>query len=147
MIRIICGTCGTTQGYKTAADGPITLPAAEERRLVLRGVAEYETRPIIGPNTTPAPPPGGADAPVVSQDTPGADPGTEAAVGGEEGGSDEIARLERMTKSDLENMARDMGLDVSGAKTKHDLAVLIVTADEPEDGEAPPDLGAGDIVQ
>lgn len=146
MIRIICGTCGTTQGYKTAADGPITLPAAEERRLVLRGVAEYETRPIIGPNTTPAPPPSGAKGPEASQDTPGADPATEAATGGEEGGcaDAEVAKLERMSKADLEAMAADMGLDVSGAKTKHDLAVLIAAAD---DGDNPPDLAAGDIVQ
>lgn len=49
MIRIICGTCGTSKGYKTAADGELTLSAAEEKRLVARGVAEYVTRPVIGP--------------------------------------------------------------------------------------------------
>ena len=47
MIYITCGTCGTSQGYKNKNDGAITLPAAEERRLVARGVAEYVTRPVI----------------------------------------------------------------------------------------------------
>ena len=75
--------------------------------------------------------------------------GAETATDGEESCSAdaEVAKLERMQKVDLEQMAADMGLDISGAKTKHDLAVLIVAAGEPEDGEAPPDLVAGDIVQ
>lgn len=49
MIRIICGTCETALGYKTRADGELTLPAAQEKRLVRRGVAEYVTRPVMGP--------------------------------------------------------------------------------------------------
>jgi hypothetical protein len=55
-----------------------------------------------------------------------------------------------MQRPDLEQMATDLGVDsaaIFGAKNKHDLAVLIVAAGEPEDGETPPDLGAGDIVQ
>ena len=51
MIRIICGTCGTSKGYMTEADGELTLPAAEEKRLVARGVAKYVTKPVIGPDT------------------------------------------------------------------------------------------------
>ena len=51
MIYITCGTCGTSQGYKNKNDGAITLPAAEERRLVARGVAEHVTKPVIGPDT------------------------------------------------------------------------------------------------
>ena len=61
MIQIICGTCGTSQGYKTKNDGTLTLPAAEERRLVARGVAEYVTKPIIGPDTGVATPAEGKD--------------------------------------------------------------------------------------
>lgn len=61
MIRIKCGTCGTSQGYKTAADGKLTLPREEEARLVSRGVADYVTKPIL--STAPAP--GGA-----AEDTP-----------------------------------------------------------------------------
>lgn len=145
MIRIICGTCETTRGCKTSADGPITLPAAEERRLVLRGVAEYETRPIIGPDTAPVPRSGGGEEPEAAQD-PGASEAAQPATGGEEDGSidEEVARMERMSKGDLESMARDMVLDVSGAKTKHDLAVLIAAADS---GDEPPELDAVDIVR
>lgn len=50
MIRIKCGTCGTSKGYKTQADGAFSLPISEEARLVSRGVADYVTTPIIGAN-------------------------------------------------------------------------------------------------
>ena len=61
MIYITCGTCGTSQGYKNKNDGAITLPAAEERRLVARGVAEHVTKPVIGPDTGVATPAEGED--------------------------------------------------------------------------------------
>ena len=61
MIRIICGTCGTSKGYMTEADGELTLPAAEEKRLVARGVAKYVTKPVIGPDTGVATPAEGED--------------------------------------------------------------------------------------
>lgn len=127
----------------------VTLSDEEAARLVGLDVAVYANAPARSSSTPPAPPPGGEEEPGTSQDTPGTDPAAEAATGGEEGDSAdaEVAKLERMQKVDLEQMAADMGLDVSGAKTKHDLAVLIVAAGEPEDGETPPDLGAGDIVQ
>lgn len=158
MIQIKCGTCGTSKGYKTSADGAISLPASEEARLVFRGVAAYATRPIIdkpsaeAPDTPPAPPPGVEEPPAPPQDTPGEEPPVEPPVSGEEGDPDaaEVARLERMQRPDLEQMATDLGVDsaaIFGAKNKHDLAVLIVAAGEPDGGEAPPDLGTGDIVQ
>ena len=127
----------------------VTLSDEEAARLVALDVAVYADAPARAPDKPPAPPPGGEEEPEAFQDTTGADPAAEAATGGEEGDSAdaEVAKLERMQKVDLEQMAADMGLDVSGAKTKHDLAVLIVAAGEPEDGETPPDLGAGDIVQ
>lgn len=127
----------------------VTLSDEEAARLVTLDVAVYTDAPAQAPDTPPAPPSGGEEEPEASQDTPGANPSTEAATGGEEGGSAdaEVAKLERMQKVDLEQMAADMGLDFSGAKTKHDLAVLIVAAGEPEDDDAPPDLGVGDIVQ
>ncbi len=129
----------------------VTLSDEEAARLVALDVAAYADAPARAPSTPPAPPPGGEEEPETHQDTPGTDPAAEAATGGEEGGSAaadaEVAKLERMQKVDLEQMAADMGLDISGAKTKHDLAVLIVAAGEPEDGDTPPDLGAGGIVQ
>ncbi len=127
----------------------VTLSDEEAARLVALDVAVYADTPAKAPDTPPAPPPGGEKELETPQDTHGTDPAAEGATGGEEGNpaDAEVAKLERMQKVDLEQMAADMGLDISGAKTKHDLAVLIVAAGEPEDGEAPPDLVAGDIVQ
>ena len=127
----------------------VTLADEEAARLVALDVAVYADAPTEAPSVPPAPPPGGEEPPAPPQDAPGEEPPAEPPVSGGEGdpAAAEVARLERMQKVDLEQMAADMGLDVSGARTKHDLAVLIVAAGEPEDGEAPPDLGAGDIVQ
>lgn len=150
MIQIKCGTCGTSKGYKTSADGAISLPASEEARLVSRGVAAYATKPIVDapPAVPPAPPSDGGEPPVPPLDTSGGEPPVEPPVSGGEGDPDaaEVARLERMQRPDLEQMAADLGLDFSGARNKHELAVLIVAAGEPDGGE-PPVLGAGDIVR
>ena len=124
----------------------------EAARLVALDVAVYADAPTQAPDTPPAPPPGVEERPAPPQDTPGEEPPTGPPVSGGEGDPDaaEVARLERMQRPDLEQMAADLGVDsatIFGAKNKHDLAVLIVAAGEPEDGEVPPDLGAGDIVQ
>ena len=148
MIRIKCGTCGTSKGYKTHADGAIALPATEEARLVARGVADYVTVPIIdnSPNAPTTPPAGGGELEKGSQDTPGGTPPSKAATEGVEGDA-EVKRLERMSKDDLLQMAQDMGVDISGAKNNHERAVLIAAAGASDDGDAPPNLGVGDIVQ
>lgn len=71
--------------------------------------------------------------------------GEDSADGAE--GEAEVSKLERMPKAVLEQMARDMGVDISEARNNHERAVLIVAADEESNGgEAPPDLGVGDIV-
>ena len=130
----------------------VTLSDEEAARLVALDVAVYADTPTRAPDKPPAPPPGGEEPPAPPQDTPGEEPPTEPPVSGGEGdpAAAEVARLERMQRPDLEQMATDLGVDsaaIFGAKNKHDLAVLIVAAGEPEDGETPPDLGAGDIVQ
>ena len=61
MIRIKCGTCGTSQGYKTAADGKLTLSREEEARLVARGVADYVTRPVLNAVPDAGTPAGGME--------------------------------------------------------------------------------------
>ena len=151
MIRIKCGTCGTSQGYKTSADGVLSLPKEEEKRLVSRGVAVCAANGVfaIDEESTAA-----VQAPVPPEraehddgDTDARDPesGTEAAVGGEDGDTidpAEIAKLERMTKSDLEKMAQDMGVDISRAKNNRERAMLIASAGEP-DGDM--DLSSGDL--
>ncbi len=163
-VKIISGT----YGWRPNGDGPVEsvskghtcdVSDAEAARLVALGVAAYTDEPAEATDTPPAPPPGGGEQEVGHQDTPGEESPAEAANGGEKGdqgtaGGDqddtdsaEVKRLERMPKDDLVKMAQDMGVDISGAKNNHERAVLIAAAGEPEDGEAPPDLGAGDIVQ
>ena len=144
MIRIICCTCGTTQGYKTETDGALTLPAAEERRLVSRGVAEYVTRPIIGPAS-------GADRPADGgSDTPAGDlPGSAEAVDIIDGHFDRESLLQ-LTRFQLERLAGDLGVDISRCRNKGDIAELLVKIelDPPSEdsGEVPPDLGAEEPV-
>ncbi len=158
MIRIICGTCGTSKGYKTAADGELALPAAEEKRLVARGVAEYVTRPVMSPASD-------ADSPVDGGDGGGA--GINPPVEGlENGGSEDPAgglpdsaetldivnghftreSLMLMRRPDMEKLAGDLGVDVSRCKNKGDIADLLVEveveAPAEDGGEAPPELGA-----
>lgn len=134
----------------------VTVSDEEAARLVALGVAAYTDATAEAADTPPAPPPGGGEPEGGHQDTPGEAPPAEATTGAAEGAADvteddpdaaEVKRLERMAKADLEQMAQDMGVDISGAKNNHERAVLIAAAGEPEDGEAPPDLGAGDIVQ
>lgn len=121
------------------------LPDEEAARLVGLGVASYTDAPVVAP----MPPPDGDKSPEVSTDTSGNELATQAATGGERADPDgaEVARLERMSKADLEQMAQDMGVDISGAKNNRERAVLIAAEGTPDNGEAPPDLGAGDIVQ
>lgn len=124
-----------------------SLPDEEAARLVALDVAVYAdaAQAPVAPATPPA---DGGGLPSQSMDTPGGECPLEAAPrGGEAVPADmEVTRLERMPKADLEQMAADMGLDASGARNKHDLAVLIVAASAADNGEAPPDLGGEDIV-
>ena len=62
-------------------------------------------------------------------------------------GNLDMEKLERMKKEDLLKLAEEKGVDISGAKNNHDRALLIAAAGAPNDGNAPPEPGAGDIVQ
>lgn len=156
-VKIISGTYGWRPDKDGSVEpvskgGTCEVSDAEAVRLVGLGVASYVESLAEVPSVPPAPPPGIEEPPAPPQDTTGEEPPTGPPVSGGEGGPDatEVARLERMQRPDLEQMATDLGVDsatIFGAKNKHDLAVLIVAAGEPEDGEVPPDLGAGDIVQ
>lgn len=126
----------------------VALPDEEAARLVALDVAVYADT-AQAPTTPATRPADGGGLPNQSTDTPGGECPLEAAPrGGEAVSADmEVTRLERMPKADLEQMAADMGLDVSSARNKHDLAVLIMAASATaDDGEAPPDLGGEDIV-
>ena len=163
MIRIICGTCGTSKGYKTAADGELALPAAEERRLVARSVAEYVTRPVMSPASDADSPVDGGDGGGAGINPPGEDPPVEGleSGGGEApagnllgsaetvdivGGHFDREGLMQLTRTQMEKLAGDLGVDVSRCRNKGDIADLLVEV-EVEDfaepgGEVPPKLGA-----
>lgn len=57
-----------------------------------------------------------------------------------------VESLMKMTRADMESLAEDLGLDVSGCKSKADVAAELSKVDidppEPGDGEAPPEIGA-----
>ena len=140
MIQIICGTCGTSQGYKTAASGELSLPAAEEQRLVARGVAEYVTRPVMGPAAP------NEDTAVLSEDE--ADTSDTLDI---VDGHFTTESLMRLTRAEMEQLAADLTVDVSKCRNKGEIAALLteVEVQAGDDDDIPPDLtgDAGDIVQ
>lgn len=168
MIYITCGTCGTSKGYKNKNDGAITLPAAEERRLVARGVAEYVTKPIIGTNTGVATPGEGNGGGGAGETPPKGDPASTGQETGESSGAGEetgelhegeaeapdtldivdghftTESLMELSRADMEKLAADMGVDVKKGRNKSEIAALLaaVEVQADGDGEAPPELGA-----
>ena len=118
----------------------------EALRLVSLGVAEIvsggSVLPSVAPQTAP-------DPEQMPQDTAGEKMPAEAATaaGDEPSDSMSVAALERMTKADLEQMAQDMGIDISGAKNNRERAELIAAAEAEEAGDGAPELEAEDIVR
>lgn len=173
MIYITCGTCGTSQGYKSKNDGAIALPAAEERRLVARGVAEYATKPVIGPDTGVATPAEGEDGGGAGETPPEGDPASMGQETGESNGTDEdtgepqegeaeapdtldivdghftIESLMELSRADMEKLAADLGVNVSKCRNKSEIAALLAAVEVHADGdrEALPELDAeGPVV-
>ena len=173
MIYITCGTCGTSQGYKSKNDGAIALPAAEERRLVARGVAEYVTKPVIGPDTGVATPAEGEDGGGAGETPPEGDPASTGQETGESNGTDEdtgepqegeaeapdtldivnghftIESLMELSRADMEKLAADLGVNVSKCRNKSEIAALLAAVEVHADGdrEALPELDAeGPVV-
>lgn len=119
MIQIKCGTCGTSQGYKTAADGKLTLPREEEARLVARGVADYVTKPILNTASNAGAPAGetaNSGQGVTLPDEGNASPSAEEAGNGELFAKDGIALNDeldivdgRITKDSLLRLGRSGG--------------------------------------
>lgn len=115
MIRIVKGTFGWFDGRFvrpiTSADGPVSLDARLEERLVGEGVAEYAE------GAAPAP---AATEPAASEPAAGVD---------DEGRSD----LSALSKAELVEIAKRDGIKVSGL-TKAQLIDAI-------EGEEPPTFG------
>lgn len=166
MIYIICGTCGTSKGYKTKADGTFSLPAAEEKRLVRRGVAAYVTKPILSHENGSA---------SLGESVPGADLGVTTSDSGDGAGAKERDEgdipaeactipdvldivdghftkesLLQMSRKDMESLAVDLGVDVRKCKNKNEIADILVGVElteaeaddeDSDDGAGPPDLG------
>ena len=175
MIRIKCGTCGTSQGYKTQADGARTLPVAEERRLVARGVADYVTKPIIGTDNDVATPGEGSACDGQGDTIPvrihsstgqergesgdgGKDEDTSALRKGEAEANDAleivdghftIESLMELSRADMEKLAADMGVDVKKCQNKSDIAARLsaVEVETDDNDEVMPEMGAeGPVV-
>lgn len=111
MIRIVKGTFGWFDGRFvrpiTSADGPVSLDARLEERLVGEGVAEYAE--------------GAAPAPAASEPAAGVD---------DEGRSD----LSALSKAELVEIAKRDGIKVSGL-TKAQLIDAIEGEEPPTFGE------------
>lgn len=154
MIYITCGTCGTSQGYKSKNDGAITLPANEERRLVNRGVAEYVTRPIINRDDD-------AESVSVGSNTPGTKDGAQTLKVGVAvpetldivDGHFTEESLRQMTNANLAKIGADLGLDVKKCKNKDDFVELLseieldIAETEDDDDENPPNLDDDTVVE
>lgn len=129
-IRVTVGTVGyydAKHAHKrmTAADGPFECEDAQAEHFVSAGVAEYVGGVIE------------------------ADEADEQEVTGHLAKS----QLEEMTIQQLQNLAGDIGVDVTGCKKKADYVDAIAAAevnaggmvdDEDTDGDALPDLNAAD---
>lgn len=129
-IRVTVGTVGyydAKHAHKrmTAADGPFECEDTQAEHFVSAGVAEY-----VG-------------------DVIEADEADEQEVTGHLAKS----QLEEMTIQQLQNLAGDLGVDVTGCKKKADYVDAIAAAevnaggmadDEDTDGDALPDLNAAD---
>lgn len=157
MIKITCGTCGTSKGFKTSGDGEFTLSADEEKRLVSRGVAEYVTRPIIGADS-------GVATPTVPHSEGGGGNNTPDQAGGQKMALDgleipdvldivdghfTVESLGALTNKALAQLSTDLGLeDAKACKNKADYVALLSSVelempdqDEGDDDE-PPTPGA-----
>ena len=129
-IRVTVGTVGyydAKHAHKrmTAADGPFECEDTQAEHFVSAGVAEYVGGVIE------------------------ADEADEQEVTGHLAKS----QLEEMTIQQLQNLAGDLGVDVTGCKKKADYVSAIAAAevnaggmadDEDTDGDALPDLNAAD---
>ena len=123
MIQMICGAYGACDGLKRACDGPFSLSPAEEERLVKRGVAEYVRE-------APAVPP--ADPPVASAENSD----TESDTLDIDGGHFTKESLMTMSRSDMEKLAADLGINAGKCKNKSEIADLIAAIEIQTEADA-----------
>ncbi len=129
MVEMICGAYGAKGRLIRPADGPFSLSAEEEKRLVNRGVARY-VREYAEP-APPAPPP---DEPEES--------------GGEETNPEESAESEPFSRDELDDMTKDsllkvaaqLGLEANARMSKAEILQVVHNALTHTDESALPDL-------
>ena len=150
IIKILQGAYGSRDGkgrvHPVFKGERVEVSDQEALRLVRLGVAEIVARSTAYPPVVPQTAP---DPEQMPQDTAGEETpsGATTAPTGEPSDSMSVAALERMTKADLEQMAQDMGVDISGAKNNRERAELIAAAEAEEAGDGAPELEAEDIVR
>lgn len=157
LIHITNGTYGfNDNGFirpKTRQDDPFEVPDAEAKRLVELSVAEYvgtalashpaddgESAPApTGENTSGAVEPTGAPlAPPAEPDEPAPEDCIDIVDG-----HMTVDSLMTMTRSDMEALAEDLGLDVKKCRNKGEIAALIAQVEIDEDQQHDgPDLAA-----
>lgn len=119
MVKMICGAYGACDGLKRACDGPFFLSPAEEERLVARGVAEYVKE---APASIPA---GFTENSDTENDTLDID-----------GGHFTKESLMTMSRSDMEKLAADLGINAGKCKNKSEIADLIAAVDVQSETDA-----------
>lgn len=138
MIKIISGTCRTSQGLKTSKDKPFALTPEEEQRLIDRKVAArvYQEAPLEPVATPPVAPEGeGVDVNSSEEKT--------GAEGEETVGNFDVEQLKKMKLDDLKQLAKDMGIETTGLRYKDDYAQAIAAVDVVIE----PDLAVEDPVE
>lgn len=143
-IRVTLGGCGIAytdehgvarHALKTAESGPFECDDEQADRLVRLGVAAYVNAPA---QTAPAAPANDPKEPGQQSEGQNATMVT---------GHLDAEQLATMTIKQLEELAGELGVDVSGCKKKADYidAIVAVEVEAPvEDDELPPDLGVAD---
>lgn len=136
MIKIVSGFCnvpvlqkngGIRYELKGAKDGPLSLPAELEARLVRRGAAVYVSEEI--PADLPNEPAGGYDGtPIGFEDVPPEDYTPEEPAEAEK-------PLEEMSAKELHAMGEEMGLTFKHNASKvHMIAAIREVLEDTEDG-------------
>lgn len=138
MIKIISGTVRTSKGLKTSKDKPFVLPPEEEQRFIDRNVAArvYQEAPLEPVATPPVAPQGeGVDVNTSEQN--------DAQKVEEAPANLDVDHLKSMKLDDLKQLAKDMGVDTTGLRSREDYAKAIAAVDVIVE----PDLTAEDVVE
>jgi hypothetical protein len=138
MIKIISGTVRTSQGLKTSKDKPFSLPPKEEQRFIDRKVAaRVFLEEVMEPVATPPVAPQGEGVDVNTSEQNDAQKAEEASA------NLDVDQLKSMKLDDLKQLAKDMGVDTTGLRSREDYAKAIAAIDVIVE----PDLTAEDVVE